>query len=171
MQQTLLQKASTFVRNFNLEMPAWGSVFSHALIDRIGNVILQSTVAKGQAPTLTLNASATLVNWTRPLGGAIDSVNASTPLTGTSISANTNGQNEVQYIAPAGTIAALTYVFPADANSRVGQSITLFSTHIVTALTITSTSLTLIGTALTAMAVNTPYTWKKVAAATWIRTA
>jgi len=171
MQQTLLQKASTFIRDFNLEMPSWGSVFSHAMIDRIGNIILQSTVAKGQAPTLTLNASATLVNWTRPLGGAIDYVNASAPLTGASLGANANGQNEVQYIAPAGTIAALTYVFPTDANSRVGQSITLFSTHIVTALTITSAGLTLIGTALTAMAANTPYTWRKVATATWIRTA
>jgi hypothetical protein len=171
MQQTLLQKASTFIRDFNLEMPSWGSIFSHALIDRIGNIILQSTVAKGQSPTLTLDPSATLVNWTRPLGGAIDSVNATTPLTGASISANANGQNEIQYIAPAGTIAALTYVFPTDANSRIGQSITLFSTHIVTALTITSTSQTLIGTALTALAVDMPYTWRKVAASTWIRVA
>jgi hypothetical protein len=152
-------------------MPSWGSVFSHALIDRIGNVILQATVSKGQAPTLTLDAAATLVNWTGALGGAIDYVNSSTPLTGASISANASGQNEIQYFAPAGTLAALTYVFPTDANSRIGQSITLFSTHIVTTLTVTSAGLTLVGTALTAIAVNTPYTWKKVAAATWIRVA
>ena len=172
MQQTLLQKASTFIRDFNLDMPAWGSVFSHALIDRVGNTILQSTVARGSAPTLTLHAAAALVNWTRPLGGAIDYVNASAPLTGTSLSANANGQNEIQYIAPAGTIAALTYVFPTDANSRIGQSITLFSTHVVTALTVTSAGLTLIGTALTAVAVPTRLIpGGRSAAATWIRTA
>ena len=165
--QTLLQKASTFIRNFNLEMPAWGAVFSHALIDRFGNPVLQGTVEKGQVPTLTLNPAASLLNF----GGASDNVNASTPTTGTTLTANPDRQNDVQYIAPAGTIAALTYVFPSDANSRIGQVIQLYSTQTVTALTITSTSLTLVGTALSAMTAHTLYSWKKVAAATWMRIA
>lgn len=104
--------------------------------------------------------------------GAFDfgaKVSPYTPVTTNSISFNTNGDDETLCITPAGTIAALTVVFPPDANSVIGQKLEIFPTQVVTTLTVTSTGLTLKGTAVTALAVNTPLAWRKVAASTWAR--
>lgn len=104
-----------------------------------------------------------------PKTSVLDIVSPYTPVTTDSISAKLKGQNETVYLTPAGTIAAATFVFPDEYNSRIGQFLTLVSTQIVTALTVTSTGLTLKGTAITALAVNTPIIWQKVAALTWMR--
>lgn len=98
-----------------------------------------------------------------------DLVSASTPLTAGTVTAGSGKVNETLYIAPAATIAALTVTFPSNANSQIGQKLTVFSTQIVTTLTVSSSGLTLLGTALTALAATTPYTWQKVAASTWAR--
>lgn len=90
-----------------------------------------------------------------------------TPLTAFSISAGTGLHDETIFLTPAGTLATGTFIFPTDAKSRIGQKITLVSTQVVTALTITSTNLTLNGAAITALAANVPVTWQKTAASTW----
>jgi TRAP-type C4-dicarboxylate transport system substrate-binding protein len=98
-----------------------------------------------------------------------DTVQAVTPLTGATVTAAITGVNETAYITPAGTIAALTYVFPSDSNSRIGQVLRAVSTQTVTALTVSSAGLTLLGTAVTALVANTPVSFQKVAASTWLR--
>lgn len=86
-----------------------------------------------------------------------------------SIAFKLKGQDETIYATPVGTVDAATIVFPDEYSSRIGQNITISSTGIVTALTVTSTGLTLKGTAVTALAANTPISWRKVAALTWLR--
>lgn len=98
-----------------------------------------------------------------------DLVTAASPVTTNTLTASPSRNNEFIYITPAGTIAALTVTFPSDANSAIGQKFTIVSTQTVTALTVSSSGLTLKGTAITAMVINTPYSWVKVAAATWMR--
>lgn len=92
-----------------------------------------------------------------------------TPVTTDTITASATKQNETVYLVPAGTIAAATFVFPTNANSRIGQVLRLVSTQIVTTLTVSSSGLTLQGTAVTALAVNTAVAWQKIAASTWMR--
>jgi hypothetical protein len=92
-----------------------------------------------------------------------------TPTTGNTIDMNANGQSEFIYITPAGTLATLIIVFPADATSKIGQVESICSTQIITALTLTANSNTILGAALTAMVANTVYSWRKVAASTWQR--
>lgn len=90
-------------------------------------------------------------------------------LTADTVTGLRKGADETVYITPAGTIAALTFVFPEDINSRIGQTLCLVSTQIVTTLTVSSSGLTLKGTAVTALAVNTAIIYRKVAALTWLR--
>lgn len=104
------------------------------------------------------------------LGAAVSVVSPYTPVTTDTITALATKRDETASLVPAGTIAAATFVFPTNANSRIGQNLTLTSTQIVTALTVSSSGLTLLGTAVTALAVNTPVSWRKVAASTWLRT-
>lgn len=99
---------------------------------------------------------------------SIQLVTDSSPLTGGTVTCNALGKDDIQYWTPAGTIAAQTYVFPSDANSQLGQIIEITSTHIVSALTLTTAGLTIVGTSQTALAVDTPARWRKVAAATWL---
>ena len=103
------------------------------------------------------------------ISGTTDIVTAITPATGDTVTANATKNRETIYLTPAGTLAALTLVFPSAANSRIGQTLTVFSTQIVTALTVPAAGLTIAGAAVTALAANTPVTFRKVAAATWIR--
>ncbi len=101
--------------------------------------------------------------------GLADVVTASTPVTTNTVTAGTGKVNETLYLTPAGTLAALTLAFPSDANSQVGQVLRVFSTQIVTALTVSAAGLTIQGAAVTALAANTPVSFQKVAASTWIR--
>lgn len=100
------------------------------------------------------------------------SIVAATPLTGFTITA-ARYTDQTHYLTPAGTLATGTFTLPTAATSRVGQIVRLWSTQIVTALTVgVSGGGTILGTALTAAAANTPYAWQCVSTAgtgTWIR--
>lgn len=58
------------------------------------------------------------------------------PLTGELVATNTVKRNETVVITPAGTLAALTFELPASADARIGQTISVFITEIITALTV-----------------------------------
>lgn len=102
---------------------------------------------------------------------AVELVTTSTPLTGATVTASASKSNETVVITPAGTIAELTFVFPSNTNSRIGQEITLQSSQIVTTLTLTKGGQTITDPAGTALAANVPQRWIKTAASTWVRIA
>lgn len=60
----------------------------------------------------------------------------SAPLTGATINANASTRDEMLYVVPVGTIAALTISLPTAANSRQGQVIRIFTRQIILALTL-----------------------------------
>ena len=105
------------------------------------------------------------------LGATNKVVFYSVATTGFSHTVNANGQDEDILLNPAGTLATGTIVFPSDAQSRIGQKITIQSQQIQTALTLTTAGLTIIGTAVTALTAKQNVVFEKVAAATWLRTA
>jgi hypothetical protein len=96
-------------------------------------------------------------------------VSSSVPLTGFSVSFNSVSQPEMIFLQPAGTLATGTLVFPPAGKNRVGQILSIMSTQIVTSLTVTSTGLTLVGTAVTALAANVRIAWQCVALNTFAR--
>lgn len=88
---------------------------------------------------------------------------------GATITARPDGLDETVYLDHGSTAATATFVFPSNANSVTGQILRLFARSAVTALTMSSSGLTLRGTALTALTANQSVAWQKVAANTWIR--
>lgn len=104
--------------------------------------------------------------------GLYSSVVLASPLTGTIVNV-ARYEDQTQYLTPAGTLATLTFTLPTSANSRVGQIVRMWSSEIVTTLTVNvSGGGTIFGAALTAAAANTPYAWQCVSTAgtgTWIR--
>lgn len=88
---------------------------------------------------------------------------------GATITARPDGLDETVFLDHGSTAAASTFVFPSNSNSVTGQTLRLFARSAVTTLTVTSSGLTLHGTALTAMTANQSVAWQKVAANTWIR--
>lgn len=103
------------------------------------------------------------------LGDPTEIVTAVTPVTTQGVGFRGRGEHEHIYCTPAGTIAAMTIVFPAPAESRLFQIIRLTSHQIVTTLTVTASGNTILGSAVTALAVDTPVQWQKIAASTWVR--
>jgi hypothetical protein len=101
--------------------------------------------------------------------GPVPIITPVSPLTGATVNMNTQSRNETIDITPAGTIAALTVVFPANAASALGQIERIVSSQTVTTLTVTANSNTINGTAVTTMVAGTVYGWQKVAASTWNR--
>lgn len=67
------------------------------------------------------------------------------------------------------TIAAQTFVFPADASAAIGQELRIFSRSIITAVTLTLNSNTIIGLALATLPVNGNVAWRKVGTNLWAR--
>ncbi len=88
---------------------------------------------------------------------------------GATITARPDGLDETTYLDHGSTAATAEFVFPSNSNSVTGQIIRLFARSEVTALTVTSTGLTLRGAALTALTASQSVAWQKVAANTWIR--
>jgi hypothetical protein len=88
---------------------------------------------------------------------------------GATITARPDGLDETVVLDHGSTASAATFVFPSNSNSVTGQILRLFSRSDVTTLTVTSTGLTLRGTALTALSADDSIAWQKVAANTWIR--
>jgi len=103
------------------------------------------------------------------VGGSFGTVTNSAPLTGSTVTVNANGADETINLTPAGTIATLTLLFPTNATSSVGQRIEVFTSQIVTALTVTVPGGTVGGDALTATTANGSYLFVKTAANTWLR--
>lgn len=99
----------------------------------------------------------------------VQTVFASVPLTGETITASNANDDQIYVLTPAGTIAAQTFVFPSNANSRIGQEITIQSSQIVSTLTLTKGGQTITDPAGTALAVNVPQRWIKTAASVWTR--
>src|SRR3954464_13112900 len=100
------------------------------------------------------------------------SVINSVPTTGQTVSFRNRRNNQLAYIAPAGTLAALTIAIPSDTASRIGQVIEFTCTQIITALTLSTVSgsaPTFLkgGGALSALVAGDTYRLTKVAALTW----
>lgn len=139
----------------------------NSIYDAVDFAVRSYGLPVGGPPIAT--AARVLVDVDGNVVNVADLVSASSPLTATSISFNTKRQSETLDLTPAATIAALTVVFPSNATSRIGQELRITSSHIVTALTVTATTQTVLGTALTALAVDTPVIFKKIKASVWVR--
>jgi hypothetical protein len=97
----------------------------------------------------------------------LTTVTASTPVGGATVSFNSSGENETLFLDLGGAITGLTVVFPTDANSKVGQRLSLFATQPVNA-TVAYTNGTREPTAPTALAADVLYSWQKVKANYWV---
>jgi hypothetical protein len=69
---------------------------------------------------------------------------------------------------PAATIASHTFTFPSNANSRIGQKLTISTSAEITAVTFSGSGLT-ITEDVTGLAAGAAITFQKVAASTWRR--
>ena len=94
-------------------------------------------------------------------------VTSVSPAGGGTVAFNTNGQDETLFLDLSGAITGLTVVFPTNANSKIGQRLSLFSTHAVNA-TVSYTNGTREPTAPTALAADVMYSWQKVKADYWV---
>lgn len=105
-----------------------------------------------------------------PGGGqpnAIPVVITAAPATGATLTFNNNGADQTYNIEPAGALAALTVTFPSEATSRIGQIVRIFSTQVITALTLNGA--TTIRNAATAAVANDVSSYQKVKANVWDR--
>jgi hypothetical protein len=96
-------------------------------------------------------------------------VSVYTPSAGATVSASPAGLDETIFLNNSATLATLTFAFPTNANSYTGQILRIFARSAVTALTVSSSGLTIYGAALTALAANGTAAWQKVSASTWVR--
>jgi len=88
------------------------------------------------------------------------------PLNG-GTTALTDAVNDAHLVCtPAGTIAAHTFTFPTNANSRIGQNVTISTSAAITAVTFSGSGLT-ITEDLTGLAAGQGVTFQKVAASSW----
>lgn len=104
--------------------------------------------------------------WSAPISSATMSIQPVTPTTGQTVVATPDNNDRIMWITPAGTLAALTITFPADATSQLGQIFGFGSTQIVTVLTLSGATIL---NGLTALAVNDAKQFVKVAAGTWAK--
>jgi hypothetical protein len=89
------------------------------------------------------------------------------PAGGGTVTFNTNTVDETLYLELSGAITGLTVVFPTDAASVIGQTISLISTHAINA-TVSYTNGTRVPTAPTALAAGVLYQWRKTKSNTWV---
>lgn len=81
----------------------------------------------------------------------------------------TDAVNDAHLVCtPAGTIATHTFTFPTNANSRIGQKVTISTSAEITAATFSGAGLT-ITEDVTGLAAGAAVTFQKVAANTWRR--
>lgn len=101
-----------------------------------------------------------------------DLVTNSIPTTGQTVTATITKANELLYVTPAGTLAALTITLPASANARTGQIIRIFITQIVVALTVNTTGGgTILGSLPDTSSPNSTFAYECVStsgAGTWV---
>jgi hypothetical protein len=81
----------------------------------------------------------------------------------------TDAVNDAHVVCtPAGTIAAHTFTFPSNANSRIGQRLIISTSAAITAATFSGSGLTIVED-ITGLAAGQGVTFQKVAASTWRR--
>jgi len=81
----------------------------------------------------------------------------------------TDAVNDAHLVCtPAGTIAAHTFTFPTNANSRIGQIVTISTSAEITAVTFSGAGLT-ITEDVTGLLAGAAITFQKVAASVWRR--
>lgn len=88
------------------------------------------------------------------------------PTTGATVVCTDTDDNAHLVLTPAGTIATLTVTLPTNANSDVGQRVTISSTQEVTALTVSGSGLTVVPATIPLPA-GTAVTYQKVASGVW----
>lgn len=90
-----------------------------------------------------------------------------TPTTGQTVNVTATDRDVNLWLAPAGTLAALTVTLPADGVTQVGQTVRIGSSQIITLLTINGA--TTIYNAVGNLAIGDNFSYEKVAANTWSR--
>jgi hypothetical protein len=95
------------------------------------------------------------------------SITVGTPSSAGSIAYNSSGQDETIFLDLTGAITGLTVTFPTNANSVIGQTLRLFSSHAVND-TVSYTNGVRDPVAPTALAADVMYTWQKVKSNYWI---
>lgn len=101
---------------------------------------------------------------------AQNSVNATqyeSPVNAQTINWNNNSQNTLLWLTPAGPLASLTVNLPSEANSVVGQVLSIGSSQTVTDLVIQNA--TTIFNNVTTLSAGDLYAFKKVSPNTWAR--
>ena len=93
-------------------------------------------------------------------------VTVATPASAGTITFNAGWQDELIYLDIGAAITGLTVNFPSDANSVIGQTVSVFSRSAVNA-TVTYPIGTEVPTAPTALVAGILYSWTKVQASTW----
>jgi hypothetical protein len=98
-------------------------------------------------------------------------VTAVVPTAGATVSFNAGGQDETLLLNHTAdlTSGTLTITLPSNATSVVGQVVRVFAREAVTTVSVTATSQTIRGAALTTLADNGTAAWQKVEASVWIR--
>lgn len=122
-----------------------------------------ATAAQGALATSALQPSAAAA-----LYAPLYIVTRIVPTTGQTRTWNTLGKDELITLKHTGTIAAQTFVWPTDANSRIGQVLRIQSKAAVTTLTHTLNGNTLDLTVTTIPAAGN-LAWMKSAANEWTR--
>jgi len=90
----------------------------------------------------------------------------SAPTTGSTVVCTDTNDNAHLVLTPAGTIATLTVTLPTNANSSVGQRVTISSSAEITALTVSGSGLTVTRATLP-LAAGGAITYQKTAANAW----
>jgi hypothetical protein len=81
----------------------------------------------------------------------------------------TDAVNDAHVVCtPEATIASHTFTFPTNANSRIGQKLTISTSAEITAVTFSGSGLT-VTEDVTGLAAGAAITFQKVAASTWRR--
>ena len=174
----IFRKTSTALALVLCAGAAWaGGQFTNQLPNAyqpfIGNetIPVDTNLPQGMMPQTVSAGIGVLRGWT-------GSMLQSTPLTGATITANVN--TTMVEITPAGTLAALTFVFPGSATAGLapiaqpqdGQEFNIFSTQVITAatLSVVTGSGQTINAGVTALAANTGVAYKYQASnSTWYR--
>lgn len=100
-------------------------------------------------------------------GSVPATVQTVSPTTGQTVSMSDTSANSCLWITPAGTLNSLTVNLPSNANSILGQVVSLGSQQVITTLTVQNAGT--IFNNLTSLAIGDLYAFKKVASNTWAR--
>lgn len=102
-----------------------------------------------------------------PDGTTLTERQAAAPASGATVQMTDNNKDGILLLSPAATLAALTVVLPAEANTRIGQVRRIFTSQNITALTIQGA--TTIYNNVTTMAAGDAVAFVKVDVNMWAR--